>query len=58
MDINGNGCGSFEVSWLRCDDAGSGVFGAVDAFVVAALVLAPVVIEVAADDEVRSFRMA
>ena len=32
----GDGCGSFEVSWLRCEDVGFAVSGVVDAFVLAA----------------------
>src|SRR5215813_14868276 len=45
------GCGSFEVSWLRCEDEAVAVFRAVDAFVLAAEVEAPVVLEVAAGDD-------
>jgi hypothetical protein len=45
------GCGSFEVSWLRCEDAGVAVSGVVDAFVFAAEVVAPVGVEVAAGNE-------
>ena len=30
------GCGSFEVSWLRCEDEAVAVSGVVDAFVLAA----------------------
>ena len=45
------GCGSFEVSWLRCEDMAVAVFRVVDAFVLAAEVEAPVVLEVAAGDE-------
>src|SRR5260370_33284320 len=45
------GCGSFEVSWLRCEDMAVTVFGVVDAFVLAAEVEAPVVLEVAGGDE-------
>ena len=30
------GCGSFEVSWLRCEDESVAVSGMVDAFVLAA----------------------
>jgi Bacterial PH domain len=52
------GCGSFEVSWLRCEDVGLAVFGVVDAFVLAAEVVAPVVLEVAVAIRARSFRMA
>src|SRR5208282_2433534 len=46
-----NGCGSFEVSWLRCEDMAVAVSGVVDAFVLAAEVEAPVVLEVAGGDE-------
>ena len=35
------GCGSFEVSWLRCEDESVAVSGVVDAFVLAAEVEAP-----------------
>ena len=45
------GCGSFEVSWLRCEDMAVAVSGVVDAFVLAAEVEAPVVLEVAGGDE-------
>src|SRR5437867_2120891 len=45
------GCGSFEVSWLRCEDEAVAVSGVVDAFVLAAEVEAPVVLEVAAGDD-------
>jgi len=44
-------CGSFEVSWLRCEDEAVAVFGVVDAFVLAAEVVAPVAVEVAAGDK-------
>ena len=44
---NGLGCGSFEVSWLRCEDESVAVSGVVDAFVLAAEVEAPVGVEVA-----------
>ena|SRR5271166_4519482 len=50
------GCGSFEVSWLRCEDMAVAVFGVVDAFVLAAEVEAPVVLEVAGGDEGAAFR--
>ena len=46
-----DGCGSFEVSWLRCEDMAVAVSGVVDAFVLAAEVEAPVVLEVAGGDE-------
>ena len=46
-----DGCGSFEVSWLRCEDEAVAVSGVVDAFVLAAQVEAPVGVEVAAGDE-------
>ena len=46
-----DGCGSFEVSWLRCKDESVAVFRVVDAFVLAAEVEAPVVLEVAAGDD-------
>jgi hypothetical protein len=42
-----NGCGSSEVSWLRCEDESVAVFRVVDAFVLAAEVVAPVGGEVA-----------
>ena len=42
-----NGCGSFEVSWLRCEDEVFAVYGSVDALVLVAEVEAPVVVEVA-----------
>jgi len=41
------GCGSFEVSWLCCEDLAVLVFRVVDAFVLAAEVEGPVVVEVA-----------
>jgi hypothetical protein len=44
-----DGCGSCEVSWLRCDDEALAVSGVVDAFVLAAEVEAPVGVEVATD---------
>src|SRR5438270_7144836 len=47
----GVGCGSFEVSWLRCEDIGLAVFRVVDEFVLAAEMEAPVVLEVAGSDE-------
>src|SRR6266851_1750206 len=47
----GDGCGSFEVSWLRCEDVGFAVFRVVDAFVFSAEVVAPVGVEVAAGGE-------
>src|SRR6266571_910439 len=46
-----DGCGSFEVSWLRCENVGFAVFGVVDALVFAAEVVVPVGVEVAAGDE-------
>src|SRR6266851_9013341 len=46
-----DGCGSFEVSWLRCEDVGFAVFRVVDAFVFSAEVVAPVGVEVAAGGE-------
>ena len=52
------GCGSFEVSWLRCEDMAVAVSGVVDAFVLAAEVEAPVVLEVAGGDGARSLRTA
>ena len=51
-----NGCGSSEVSWLRCEDESVAVSGAVDAFVLAAEVEAPVVLEVAAGDQGAEFQ--
>ncbi len=42
-----NGCGSFEVSRLRCEDEAVAVSGVVDAFVLAAQVECPVGVEVA-----------
>ena len=45
------GCGSFEVSWLRCEDEAFAVKRTVDAFVLAAEVEVPVVLEVAAGDQ-------
>ena len=50
------GCGSSEVSWLRCEDESVAVSGAVDAFVLAAEVEAPVVLEVAAGDQGAEFQ--
>ena len=47
----GYGCGSSEVSWLRCEDEAIAVSGVVDAFVLAAEVEAPVVLEVATGDD-------
>src|SRR5260370_28749791 len=46
-----SGCGSFEVSWLRCEDEVFAVYGSVDALVLLAEVEAPVVVEVAGGDE-------
>src|SRR5271166_6258453 len=51
LRLIGDGCGSFEVSWLRCEDMAVAVSGVVDAFVLAAEVEAPVVLEVAGGDE-------
>src|ERR1700750_1369504 len=45
------GCGSFEGSWFRCEDMAVAVSGVVDAFVLAAEVETPVVLEVAGGDE-------
>ena len=45
------GCGSTEVSWLRCEDLAVAVFRVVDTFVLAAQVEAPVGFEVSAGDE-------
>ena len=50
------GCGSFEVSWLRCKDEAVAVFRMVDAFVFSAEVVAPVVLEVAGGDEGAEFQ--
>ena len=55
-DANGDGCGSFEVSWLRCQDEAVAVSGVVDAFVLAAQVEAPVGVEVAAGDQGAEFQ--
>src|SRR6266702_7712933 len=52
----GNGCGSSEVSWLRCEDESVAVSGVVDAFVLAAEVEAPVGVEVAAGDQGAEFQ--
>ena len=46
-----DGCGSCEVSWSRCEDVGFAVFRVVDAFVLAAEVVPPVGVEVAAGGE-------
>src|SRR5260370_24525930 len=46
-----DGCGSSEVSWLRCEDLAVLVFRVVDAFVLAAEVEAPVSVEVADGNE-------
>jgi hypothetical protein len=46
-----DGCGSFEVSWLRCEGVGFAVFRVVDAFVFSAEVVTPVGVEVAAGGE-------
>src|SRR6266704_3243000 len=45
------GCGSCEVSWLRCEDVGFAAFRVVDALVFSAEVVAPVGVEVAAGGE-------
>src|ERR1039458_561324 len=45
---NAIGCGSFEVSWLRCEDEVFAVYDSVDALMLLAQVEAPVVLEVAA----------
>src|SRR5271166_7138456 len=47
----GDGCGSFEVSWLRCEDEVFAVYDSVDALVLLAEVEAPVVLEVACGDD-------
>src|SRR6266568_4922122 len=49
--VIGVGCGSFEVSWLRCEGEAFAVSGVVDVFVFAAEVVAPVGVEVAAGDQ-------
>src|SRR5260370_19905354 len=46
-----DGCGSCEVSWLRCEDEAFAVFCVMDAFVLAAEVVAPVGVEVAGGDD-------
>ena len=51
VGANGEGCGSIEVSWLRCEDVAVAVFRVVNAFVLAAQVEAPVGFEVSAGDE-------
>src|SRR6266571_8442122 len=50
------GCGSCEVSWLRCEDEAFAVKRAVDAFVLAAEVEAPVGVEVAGGDDGAQFQ--
>jgi hypothetical protein len=50
------GCGSCEVSWLRCEDKALAVSGVVDAFVLAAEVEAPVGAEVAGGDDGAQFQ--
>ena len=45
------GCGSFRVSWLRCEGEAFAVAGSVDAFVFPAQVVAPVGFEVAVGGE-------
>src|SRR5712691_9123878 len=52
----GVGCGSFEVSWLRCEDESVAVSGVVDAFVLAAEMEAPVGVEVAAGEQGAEFQ--
>src|SRR5207237_4275233 len=52
----GDGCGSSEVSWLRCEDESVAVSGVVDAFVLAAEVEAPVGVEVATGDQGAEFQ--
>src|SRR6266536_2581495 len=51
LRADADGCGSFEVSWLCCEVVGFAVFRVVDAFVLAAEVVAPVGVEVAAGGE-------
>ena len=51
VGANLNGCGSFEVSWLRCEDEAVAVAGVVDAFVFPAQVVAPVGVEVPGSSE-------
>src|SRR5450759_4746159 len=55
FDID-DGCGSCEVSWLRCEDEALAVSGVVDAFVLAAEVVAPVGVEVAGGDDGAQFQ--
>ena len=50
------GCGSFEVSWLCCEDEAVAVSGVVDAFVLSAEVEAPVGVEVAGGDDGAEFQ--
>src|SRR5271165_2980861 len=50
------GCGSCEVSWLSCEDEAFAVKRAVDAFVLAAEVEAPVGVEVAGGDDGAQFQ--
>jgi hypothetical protein len=45
------GCGSFGVSWLRCEGEAVAVFRVVNAFVLAAEVKAPVGFEVSVGDD-------
>jgi hypothetical protein len=47
----GDGCGSFEVSCLRCEDVTVAEFRVVHAFVLAAEMVAPVGVEVAAEGQ-------
>lgn len=51
-----NGCGSSGVSWLRCEDVCLAVSGVVDAFMLTAEVVAPVLVEVAAGDQGAEFK--
>src|SRR5271166_4350459 len=51
-----DGCGSCEVSWLSCEDEAFAVKRAVDAFVLAAEVEAPVGVEVAGGDDGAQFQ--
>src|SRR5512142_2016569 len=46
-----DGCGSAEVSWLRCEDEAFPVFRLVDAFVLAAEMEAPVLLELTVGDQ-------
>jgi hypothetical protein len=51
INADRNGCGSFEVSWLCCEDEVFAVDGSVDALMLLAEVEAPVVLEVAIGDQ-------